>query len=121
MKNLAELLNDAVTVECVKRYRYNHLAPAVVKRLDQQEVQFDWWVTKVFLNGVPLQDWCDAFDIHDSWLKILERPFKSKVQAKRTHVEVFEDCLERFAPYGDGCDSEEELEHWARVIASLTK
>lgn len=117
--NLAELLETAVTVNCEKRHRENHFAPAIVTKYQQSATQFDWWITEVFINGVPIAEWRDAVGVWDDLSPIPDQPFKSKAQAQRTTVEAFADRLEWISPSADGFDDDEYLARWDAIIASL--
>jgi hypothetical protein len=117
--NLTELLEPAVSVICEKRYRENHFAPAVVTKYQQSATQFDWWITEVLINGVPIAEWREAVDVSDDLSPIPNQPYKSKAQAQRTTVESLADRLEWIAPSADGYDSDEYIARWETIVASL--
>ena len=119
MSTITELIANALTVECEKRTRENHYAPAVVAKYQQNNTQTDWWIAQLHINGTPIREWCTTVGLDCESLPILEQPFKSKTQAKRTMVEFYADRLEWWSPSADGYDSDEYLTRWDTIVASL--
>lgn len=116
---LTELLKPAVSVICEKRQRENHFSPAVIAKHQQSATQFDWWITEVLINGVPIADWRDAVGVWDDLVPVPNQPYKSKAQAQRTTVDALAYGLEWISPSADGCDSDEYLARWDAIVASL--
>jgi hypothetical protein len=81
-----------ITVDCVKKHRPNHFAPAVVAHQKQVEVQWDWVIASIKIKDLDILDWCAMFDLDAAdWKRTLEyhEPFKTKKAALASVVEHF--------------------------------
>jgi hypothetical protein len=116
--NHDELATNAITVECVKTQRENHYAPAVVAKYKQSNVQYDWRISVVRINGVECSEWFAALGLPTNALQVADQPFKTKKSALEEAVYRFTMLLEYATPEWDWQDETDCPEYFA-VIAAL--
>jgi hypothetical protein len=118
MSNHTELLTNAIAVTCEKRQRQNHFAPELVNKYNQNAVQFDWFITGVFVNNVELSDWCKALNFPLDAFRISTKPKKTKKDALASVISDFEQIISAAAPEWESQD-ETDCPEYFKMIASL--
>ena len=113
-----------ITVDCVKKHRQNHFAPAVVAKFDQKDVQFDWVIASIKIKDLDILDWCAMFDLDAAdWTRTLEyqQPFKTKKAALASVVDHFTQWIAFTDPedYWMLHFTEEQEAHCQKILASL--
>jgi hypothetical protein len=116
--NHSQLATNAITVECVKTQRENHFAPAVVAKYNQSNVQHDWHISIVRINGVEASEWFTSLGLPADILRIPTCPFKTKKSAAAEMAEALTRVLDIAAPEWDWQDETDCPEYFA-VIAAL--
>jgi hypothetical protein len=116
--NHTHLATNAITVDCVKKQRENHNAPAVVEQQKQSNVQHDWFIGAVRVNGIVITDWLASLDLPTDAMTFTTKPFKTKKSALAYCVEVFADALDSALPEWEWQD-ETDCPEYFKVIAAL--
>jgi hypothetical protein len=116
--NHEHLATSAITVECVKTYRENHFAPAVVAKYKQSNVQYDWRISLVRINGIEASEWFTSLGLPATVWRVFDKPFKTKKSALEEAIYRFTMLLDSATPEWEWQDETDCPEYFA-VIAAL--
>jgi hypothetical protein len=127
LTELQTLLDQAITIESVKKYRDNLHAP--IYQVNAQV--FDWGIAKVYINGVEFTEWSKPFRTFQTdyftrsgriagEFGFQAERFNTKKQAKPSVVEYL---CELISNLDDWCDdpraTEEAIKEFDDIMKSL--